>query len=770
MNDRAPVAEHGADPWVMDVGGTDGPDNRHAMILLVPGLHCAGCMAKVEKTLGDHPDVLSARVNFSTKRARVEWKGEAGLSRALVDSLAEAGYEATPVFADDTAQDRDKAELSSLIRALAVAGFAAGNIMLLSVSVWAGAGDATRDLFHWISALIAVPAVAFAGQPFFRSAASALSARRLNMDVPISLAVILALALSLYETATGGSHAWFDASVMLLFFLLIGRTLDRMMRARARSAASSLLALKPDVATLVDDNGQTRIIASRDLRPGMVLKVAVGERIAADGRILSGTTTIDNALLTGESLPETAGPESIIHAGTMNLTAPFEMVVETSGAGTLVAEIAAIMEAAEQGKARVVRLADRAARIYAPAVHLAAFVTFLVWLAWTGDWHAAALPAIAVLIITCPCALGLAVPAVQVVASNLLFRRGILLKDGGALERLAEIDAAMFDKTGTLTSGRPRLLDNPNEDKTLLAAAAGLAGASNHPLCLSLVASSTERGIRPAKIDGIAETPGAGLSGMIEGKPVRLGSRTWCGVGADDASEDAMAPAMEFWLTIDGRSPVRFQFADELRPQARQTLAELGQRGIAAEMLSGDRKANVRATAAELGLASWHAGLSPADKLQYIRELAGRGRKILVVGDGLNDGPALAAGHVSMAPSSASDLGQTAADMVFLGRSLAPVAEAHDIAVKARRIVRQNFAFAAAYNCLAVPLAAAGLATPLFAAIAMSSSSLIVIGNALRLRLIARRRSGVENWETLDPITSPARLASSVPDTRGAAA
>ena len=752
-----------SDPWVKPIDEAGGDEPCHAMILLVPSMSCAGCMAKVEKNLESQPDVISARVNFSTKRVRVEWKGDAAFSRALIDGLTDAGYEAVPVIADETGQDLDKAELSALVRALAVAGFAAGNIMLLSVSVWSGATDATRDLFHWISALIAIPAVAYAGQPFFRSAVSALSARRLNMDVPISLAVILALALSLHETAIGASHAWFDASVMLLFFLLIGRTLDRMMRARARSAASSLLTLKPDVATLVETDGRTRIVASRDLKPGMVLKVSAGERIAADGRIVSGMTTIDNALLTGESLPEAAGPESHVHAGTMNLGAPFEMIVDAAGEGTLVAEIAGIMEAAEGGKARVMRLADKAARIYAPAVHLAAFVTFLVWLSLTGDWHSAALPAIAVLIITCPCALGLAVPAVQVVASNLLFRRGILLKDGGALERLAEVDTAVFDKTGTLTSGRPRLLNGHTKDEALLAFAAGLADASNHPLCRSLASAVKTRGVVPATVDDITETPGAGLEGMIDGKPVRLGSRTWCD-NAIDIAEDDRAPTMEVWLTTENRSPVQFRFVDELRPEASQTLTALAERGIPSEILSGDREANVRAIAAELNLSAWRGGLSPAGKLNHIDNLADQGSKVLVVGDGLNDGPALAAGHVSMAPSSASDLGQTAADLVFLGRSLAPVADAHDIAVKARRIIWQNFAFAAAYNCLAVPIAAAGLATPLVAAIAMSSSSLIVIANALRLRLIISNRS------TRGEAELPAPLATRAADPEGAAA
>jgi Cu2+-exporting ATPase len=748
MSDQPADDAVGESPWVNTVS-----PGRLSMVLLVPGIHCAGCISRIEKMLEAHAAVFSARVNFSTKRVRVEWREGDAASQELIDLLAGGGFEATPIMPDEAGMDHEKAEMSALLRALAVAGFAAGNIMLLSVSVWSGAEAATQDLFQYISALIAIPAIAYAGQPFFRSALSALSARRLNMDVPISLAVLLALALSLFETMAGNGETYFDAGVMLLFFLLIGRTLDRMMRARARSAASGLLALKPDVATIVDADGANRIVASHQLHPGMNVRVAAGERIPADGRIVEGSSDVDCALLTGESLPETVAPGSSVHAGIMNMTAPLTMEVEAAGGETLVSEIAATMEAAEQNKARYVRLADKAARIYAPAVHLAALATFLGWLAMTGgDWHQAALPAIAVLIITCPCALGLAVPAVQVVASGLLFARGILLKDGGGLERLAEIDSAVFDKTGTLTLGRPQMLGTESAEPTSLAVAAGLASASSHPLSRALARAAGQAGITPARISDIAETPGSGLTGTYAGSEVRLGSRAWCGIA--NAPDEGGRDGPELWLSAgaDG-TPERFRFSDETRPRAAASVQALADRGLTLGILSGDRPENVRRVAAGLGIDDWRASLSPQDKLDHIERLAANGRKVFVVGDGLNDGPALAAGHVSMAPSSASDLGQTAADLVFLGDSLQPVADAHDIARKAGRLVRQNFAFAAVYNVIAVPLAAAGLATPLIAAVAMSTSSLIVIANALRLRLIAGR----------DAADSPASVPAGAP-------
>ncbi|HSM40839.1 MAG TPA: heavy metal translocating P-type ATPase, partial [Afifellaceae bacterium] len=376
------------EPWVRPAGS-----GRLETLLLVPGIHCAGCISRVERMLSEHPGVVAARVNFSTKRVRAEWRDGETTSQNLVDCLATGGFEATPMMPDQAGTAHDRAEMAALLKALAVAGFAAGNIMLLSVSVWSGAEAATQDLFHYISAIIAIPAIAYAGQPFFRPAAAALKAGRLNMDVPISLAVLLALALSMYETMRGGGETYFDAGAMLLFFLLIGRTLDRMMRSRARSAAAGLLALKPDIATLVEADGTNRIVAAHTLKPGMHVRIATGERVPADGTVVEGSSDVDCALLTGESLPETVRPGSTLHAGTMNMTAPLVMSVEAAGGDTLVSDIATTMEAAEQSKARTVLIADKAARIYAPAVHLAALATGLGWFAATGDWHAAIIPA-----------------------------------------------------------------------------------------------------------------------------------------------------------------------------------------------------------------------------------------------------------------------------------------------------------------------------------------------------------------------------------------
>ena len=628
-------------------------------------------------------------------------------------------------------EDHDRQHSKLLLRSLAVAGFAAGNVMLLSVSVWSGAESATRDLLHWISALIALPAVLYAGQPFFRSAAKALTHWQLNMDVPISLAVVLAAAMSLYETATGGAHAYFDAAVMLLFFLLAGRTLDHMMRIRAKSALTGLVALQATSATVVAEDGKHRQLPIDQVTPGMKVAVAAGETVPVDGTICEGRSDLDRAIVTGESTPEVIEPGSQVEAGTTNLTGPVILTVSAVGEQTILAEIVRLMNAAERGRAGYVLLADRAARIYAPLVHLAAALAFLAWLWMSSDWHFALLTAISVLIITCPCALGLAVPAVQVVASGKLYGNGILVKDGAALERLAEIDTVVFDKTGTITSGEPQLAAMDAMPSEHLSVAAGIARASTHPLSKALYRHAADRGVEIAAVQDIREVPGYGMSGVWQGQTVRLGSRAWC-----EADDDGTGTGPELCLRIAGAGARVFRFEDQIRPGAAEAIEALHKHGLKTFLLSGDRQASVNNVALQTGIQQALAEHKPADKAGFIQALQESGRKVLMVGDGINDAPALGAAHASMAPSSAADVSGNSAGVLFLGNSLEAVSQAYTTAKTARRLVHQNFAFAAAYNAVAVPVAIAGLASPLVAAIAMSSSSIVVTLNALRLRLM----------------------------------
>ena len=719
-----------------EIGGGDEASSTQSLTLVVEGMHCGNCMRKVERTLQAVPGVVAARVNLSNGRAHVT-----ATQGVEVDTLAEAlrgvGFKAYELAEGTT--PAHAASDADYLRRLGVAGFAASNIMLMSVAVWAGIAsdmDASlKTLFHWLSALVALPAIAYAGQPFFRSAARALAARQLNMDVPISLGVLLATGMSLYQTMRGSDQVYFDAAVTLLFFLLIGRYLDTAMRARASSAAQNLLGLRAASATVLLPDGMTQRLPTRDVLPGMRILVAAGERIPVDARVSHGDADVDESLITGESRPRHVTPGDLVYSGTINVTGVLETEAVAREENTLLADIARLMSTAEQARGRYVRLADRAARLYAPAVHLLGAGTFVGWMLLGYGWEPALTAAVAVLIITCPCALALAVPAVQVVASGRLYRNGIILKAADGLERMAEIDTIVLDKTGTLTLGEPRFVDDPAIADHTLALAASLAVVSRHPYSRAIVAAAKARGIPVVPAPGVEEIAGAGLLTRDAQGVTRLGSARFCEV-ADETAEGGST----LWLcTPDGRATA-LHVTDALRLDAAEVVEKLRDAGYHVEILSGDGHAVVEEAARAVGIARWQAELKPADKITRLDALKAEGRKVLMVGDGLNDAPALAAGHASLSPATAADISQTAADAVFQGERLAPLLEVLRVAQGARRRALENFAIAIGYNCIFVPLAVIGLATPLIAAIAMSASSIAVTANALRLSRQRLRR------------------------------
>ena len=702
----------------------------HHSEFLLPGIRCAGCIATIEKGLAKSPGVRAARVNFTTRRVAIDHDDSID-SGALREELTALGFTAEPVGEAAAAISEDEEQARGLLRALGVAGFAAMNVMLLSVSVWSGAEGPTRQMFHWLAALIAMPAVAYAGQPFFRSAWRALRRGRTNMDVPISIGVLLATGMSLFETIVDGPHTYFDGAVSLLFFLLAGRVLDNAMRKRARGDAAALLRETAPGGMVLREDGRTEWLRADSIEPGMRLIVGMGERFAADGIVEEGESSVDRSLVTGESVPDPVGRGGTVYAGTLNMDAPVTLRVTAAGRDTAMAEMARLMEAASGAKSRYVRIADRAATFYAPAVHSLAALSFAGWMIAGAGWHEALLIAVAVLIITCPCALGLAVPVSQVIVAGALMRRGILVKDGSALERMAGADRVCLDKTGTLTLGRPELISPIDSDPQAAELALALARVSRHPLARSLARTLEGQGVVAAPIDAVTEVAGMGVEGHWQGKVARLGRPGWG--AAVPVEGDALVCA----LMVEGEAPLLFRFSDRLRPGARDAIARLSEQGLRPLLLSGDREETVAAVAREVG-AEGIGNLSPLDKLETIRALDGAGHKVLMVGDGLNDGPALASGHVSMAPASASDVSQTAADILFLGDSLEPVPIAVSAARRSLRIIKQNFAIAIGYNIFAVPLAMMGLVTPLVAALSMSGSSILVISNAMRLRGAAR--------------------------------
>lgn len=695
---------------------------RDARIMLsLPLAHCAACISTVEGALQAVPGVRSARVNLTRKRVSVDAASDVTPAH-LIAVLAAEGQEAhelDPGLLSATETDKQGRDL--LMR-LGVAFFSMMNVMLLSVAVWSGAEDATRDLFHWISGAIALPTVIFAGQPFFKSAWASLRVGRLGMDVPISLALILASSISVYETWMSGHHAYFDAAVMLAFFLLIGRYLDHRTRAIARSAAEELAALEvPRAIVLVDGTEVETAISA--VVPGDAVLVRPGARMPVDGVVTQGASEVDRSLLTGESLPVPAGVGTVVSAGEVNLTGPLTLRVTAAGKESSLHRMADLVAVAEGAKTRYTSFADRAAKLYSPLVHILSFSAFGYWMwATGGDVRHAINISAAVLIITCPCALGLAVPAVITSASGRLFRKGLLIKDGTALERLAEVDTVVFDKTGTLTLGVPELvaLDHPPQ---ALGVAVALAAGSSHPLARALAAGAA--GVVPALVSDIREVPGYGIEGVWQGTPVRLGRAEWCGATALQQTAT--------YLALPGQTHA-FVFADRPRPGAAEAVAALKAAGMRIELLSGDAPAPVQALADRLGIADWKAGVLPAEKAARVAELSAAGRKVLMVGDGLNDTAALAAAHVSISPATALDAARVASDIVLLGQDMAPIADAVRIGRQSARRMVENFLISGGYNVVAVPLALVGLATPLAAALAMSLSSITVSLNAMRLK------------------------------------
>ena len=702
------------------------------------------------------PGVTDARLNFTNRRLHVAWADGALEPARIIETLEANGYRGHP-FVPLRAEEEEAAEARRLTRYLAVAGFAAMNIMLLSVSVWSGnATDITpetRDFFHWASALIALPAAAYAGQPFFRSAWRALRARSLNMDVPITVGVTLALAMSVIETANHAKAAYFDSAIMLLFFLLVGRTLEHAMRRKTRAVAGNLAALKADTAhRFAGDEVVSVPVAA--LEAGDRLLVRPGERVPADGTVQSGHSEIDESLITGETAPRAVTAGATVYAGSLNYSGALTLNVTAAGGAALIDEIERLLEKAAGAKSRTIRLADRAARVYAPMVHVTAALTAAGWLLAGASLHDAIVTAIAVLIITCPCALSLAIPAVQVVASGALFKSGVIVNAGDAIERLAEADTVVFDKTGTLTLPEPRVVNAGAIDADLLQMAARLALSSRHPLALALAREASaptpfEGAIEEARagrarrgrrrrgaprqrriLQACATTPLIPAQAGIQSQDREISDvRPWVPACAG-TNENGNGASQIYFAHGDKRT--RIEIAQKLRPDAADVVQALRGLGLDLHILSGDRDDAVAPVARDLGIAHWQGGLTPAEKIVFIEALKAEGRRVLMVGDGLNDAPALAAAHVSLSPVSAADLTQAQADAVFLGDRLKPVQEAVAVARRSRRLMTENLWFAAIYNTIAVPIAIAGLVTPLIAALAMSGSSITVTLNALR--------------------------------------
>ncbi len=684
------------------------------------GVQCGGCTNKIERRVSSMGGVISVRANATTKRLRFVWDPAVVKIDELINAVEELGYSAHPLATE--LEGRTK---SNLLIPLAVAGFGTMNVMMFSLAVWAGIvtdmGPGTVQFMHWLSAGIAIPVCIYSGSVFFLPAIRSLRAGHMTIDTSISLAILTTLLASVYETFQGAEHAYFDAAVSLVFFLLIGRVLDQSIRKKSSAASDNLRAMTQGTAKRIGPGGQIEHVLADDLSIGDVIYALPGERIAADGNLLFDIALVDESILTGETLPRTVVQDQPVIAGSVVVGQAARVKVTAVGADGRIAEIADIVEAAEARKGRQQLLADKFASAYGPVVIGASLVGFLIWYFFLGaSFSQAAMIAVAVMVVTCPCAAGLATPAVVVRAINQLLSRGVIVKNGEALERLAEIDQVVVDKTGTLTTSKLALENSVNQ-KTLQAASA-IAANSQHPLARALGE------VCPAKpMAGVVETIGAGL---VAPNGAKLGSARFLKINGHG---DSNAP--ELWYRDADGETTRLRFRDIIKPDAANFVASLQMEGLGVELLSGDKSEATRDVANRMGISSWFGEMGPEDKCQHVMSLEHSDKKVLMIGDGINDAPSLAAAYVSISPATAAHISQNASDIVLAGSSLLPVVGAIKMARNARKLINQNMLFATAYNLVALPLALAGGLTPLIAAILMSSSSILVMLNAFRLKM-----------------------------------
>ena len=708
--------------------------------LAITGMHCAACSLTVEATLARLPGVAGVQVNGPAALARVLWSPGQTRPSAWLAALERAGYGALPAGDMLAAQPRRQAARQMLWRWL-VAGFCMMQVMMYALPAYvAGPGDITPDvaaLLLWASWILTLPVVLFSCQPFFASALRDIRNGRIGMDVPVALGVLIAFGASTVTTFGGiaGGEVWYDSVTMFVFFLLSGRLLELRLRDSTAGALEALMRRLPaSVERQVVAGGSFERVPVRCLEPGDLIRVFPGEVIPADGCVEAGSSRVDEALLTGESSPLLRGPGRPVVAGSHNLSGPLEVRVLRTGRQTRYAEIVALMQQASLDKPRLAQLADRIASPFLLLVLLASAGAAAWW--WSaGAAHAIGV-AVAVLIVTCPCALSLATPAATLAAAGAMARRGVLVRRLQALEACAAIDTVVFDKTGTLTSDRisvATVVTRAGADPAQVRQqAAALASQSLHPASRS-IATSFESG--PWSVAGVAEIAGHGVRGLVRCSPsaattvLRLGSATFC--DAPDAG--SVSTGMQVHLADEAGWLARFDLHETLRPQAAQAVAALRRLGVAVQILSGDRTAAVALVAGRAGIFDFTGGCIPQDKLARLHGLQQQGHRVAMVGDGMNDGPALARADVSVAIGEAVPLAQAHCDVVIPGAQLAGVALLLRHARAARRVVRQNLAWAALYNAVCVPLAVVGAMPPWLAGLGMAASSLLVVLNSARL-------------------------------------
>ena len=723
------------------------PDRQHADCwesnLLVEGMHCAACALTIEDALLRVPGVVSAEVSAGSHRARVVWASERVLPSAWMRAIAAAGYRAVPAN-DALARERRQMEARKALWRLGVAGLCMMQVMMYAYPAYvARPGDLTAEmeqLLRWASWVLSLPVILFSCGPFFSSALRDVVQRRVSMDLPVALGMLITFAVSTIGTFDPAGHfgheVYFDSLTMFVFFLLGGRWLELRLRDRTAGALESLMNRLPDSVARQGPDGGFERVPVRRLLGGDVIRVLPGETFPADGVLLQGDTLVDEALLTGESRPVARQVGGTVIAGSHNLSSAVLVRVERTGPETRFAQIVALMETASTSKPRLARLADRIAKPFLIAVLLAAALACAFW--WGRDPGHALMVAVAVLVVTCPCALSLATPAAMLAAAGTLARQGVLVRRLEAFESLAGIDTVLFDKTGTLTRDAMVLKATQVRDGTTpvqaLAMAAALAQYSLHPVSRALL-SAAQAGAeaRTWLADSPEEVAGQGVRARVSradamgATELRLGSAAFCRLprSASDAVHAYLSDA-QGWLAT-------FELSEDVRADAVATVAALQAAGVAVHLLSGDSAQAVARVAAQVGISRFQGACTPQDKLEFLQQAQRGGRRVAVVGDGLNDAPVLAGAHVSFAFGQAVPLAQAQADFVVLGNQLGTVAQTLLLARRTLRIVRQNLVWSALYNAVCVPLAVLGWLPAWLAGLGMGTSSLVVVLNALRL-------------------------------------
>lgn len=701
-------------------------DNLKEVQLSIAGISCAACAWLIERHLSRLPGVALVQVNTTTERARLRWDEQHTTLSQLLNGFAAIGYQARPFQPHQQEQLYNKEVKAYLLR-MGVAGIASMQVMMVAIALYEDLFPNTDaglvSYFRWISLWLCVPVMGYSALPFYRNAWRGLKNRTLNMDLPVSMAMIFAFFASVYATVTGTGDVYYECVSMFAFLLLTGRFLEMRAKRRASETTANLTLLVPMLARLETDAGEQEV-AAKTLQPEQIVLVAPGSQIPADAQILEGSTSIDESMLTGEHLPVLRHIGDTVFAGTTNIESPLRVKVLRNLADARVSEILRAQDDALAEKPKVAILADQLSRYFVAALLVVTLATYLVWLQL--DSAKAFWVMLSVLVATCPCALSLATPTALTVATSRLSRSGVLVRRAHVLDTLPKVTRMVFDKTGTLTRGEIALSDTTLhtalDEASVLAIAAALEAQSEHPIARAFSGYRD----RQLQVSGRENQVGRGVTGVIDGTCWRLGSGAW--LAPQHNTEN-----LSVYLANDEGVVARFSLSDPLRDEAQALIQACREQGIKTTILTGDSSGQAERVAQILGVDKLVKHASPDDKLAYLRECDKAGEVCLMVGDGINDAPVLAGAHVSFAMAGGTDIAKSSADAIMLADDLRHILTARQVSARCRTVIKQNFSWALGYNLIILPLAATGHVSPWFAMIGMSVSSLIVMTNSLRL-------------------------------------